>query len=141
MCPFVQTNRKNKYIIGIIDSLTKFSVIEAVRNTKAKCTVLRLEKFGAPARIITDRGTCFTSQMFKTFAEKHEIKHILNSSRHPQANGLIERLNGTILPALRARLIVRTSEAHSWHTVLPGLQRDLHTSISKSTGRSPFEAL
>lgn len=73
-----------------------------VKNTTAAMTFRRLEKFvltyGAPAKLISDRGTCFTAKQFEEFCNKHGIQHILNSSRHPRANGLVERVNQTLIP-------------------------------------------
>ena len=71
--------------------------------------------------------------------ETYGIKHTLNSSRHPQANGLIERLNQTILPALRAATV--SDESNDWDVGLKKLERDINSTVSKATGITPFEAL
>ena len=47
-------------------------------------------QYGAPARIISDRGTCLTSAKFSEVCETHGICHVLTSPRHPQANGMLE---------------------------------------------------
>ena len=60
-----------------------------------------IKTFGAPERLVTDRGTCFTSNTFQNFSLQHGIKHTLNSSRHPQSNGLIQRLNSTIISIMK----------------------------------------
>ena len=95
--PFPTSPHQNEYILGIIDNLTKFVYIAAVRDVSARVTVKKIKdfvgRFGAPGRIISDRGTCFASEKFKDICETNGIKHTLNSSRHPQANGLIERMN------------------------------------------------
>jgi len=58
-------------------------------------------KYGTPEKFISDRGTCFPSRKFKEFFNTHGIQHVLNSSRHLQAKGLVERTNGIIIPMLQ----------------------------------------
>lgn len=55
---------------------------------------------GTPTRLITDRGSCFTSSIFKSFMESTNVKHILNAVATPRANRQIERYNRTLLDAL-----------------------------------------
>ena len=103
------TRKKNQYVLGIIDNLTKYVHIEVVKNTTAAITVKKVRefilRFGAPNRIISDRGTCFTAHSFRSLCTEFGIKHTLNSSRHSQANGLIERLNRTLFEALYGFLL------------------------------------
>ena len=91
--PFPSISRNNKFIFGLIVNLTKYVYIVAVKNVSAKVTVRKLEeyfdRFGAPGRIVSDHNTSFMSHVFQEFCVKHGIRHILNSTRHPQANGLI----------------------------------------------------
>ena len=141
--PFSTSLRKNKYVLGIVDNLTKFVYIVAVKDVSARITVNKvlefIERFGAPGRIISDRRTCFTSQNFKEMCELYGVKHTLNSSRHPQANGLVERLNQTMLPALHAA--TRSEEENDWDIGLKKLERDINSTVSKAIGKTPFEAL
>lgn len=98
------SSRGNRYILAVVCNLTKFALLFAVKNVKTPTTVKRLEdfviRFGAPGKLISDRGTSFTARGFSEFCNRHGIYHVFNSSRHPQANGLVERLNETILPAI-----------------------------------------
>ena len=141
--PFVTSARKNRYILAAICNLTKFVQLYAVRDVKSRSTVAKLERmvemFGAPERLVSDRGTAFTSSTFKQFSDSHGIKHTLNSSRHAQANGLVERLNQTILPALQSS--ITDCDGLHWDKGLPKIERDINSSICKSTGRTPFEML
>ena len=141
--PFVTSSKNNKYILAVICNLTKFVQLFAVRDVKAGTAVKKLElfveRFGAPMRFISDRGTAFTSSKFDEFCSLHHIKHTLNSSRHPQANGQVEKLNRTIIPALQCSL--EDCEGKHWDQNLNKLKRDLNGSISKTTGKTPFEML
>ncbi|XP_051173489.1 uncharacterized protein LOC127289546 [Leptopilina boulardi] len=139
--PFVTTASKNTHALVLTDTLTRFVICKPVRDTKASNVIRVLEDvildFGAPERIISDRGTCFTSKAFLDFCMKHGIKHTVNSPRHPQANGLVERTNSTLIPAIQANIVHR--EGRDWDKHLKKIQRDLNASPNKTTKKSPFE--
>jgi len=46
-----------------------------------------IETRGIPDRIISGRGSCFTSRSFEQFCTIHNIEHIVNSTRHPRQTG------------------------------------------------------
>lgn len=102
--PFVTTMTQNRYILVIIDTLTKFVNLYAVRDMKLKNVIEALEEFvlnyGALERTIFDRGTCFTSNLYQEFCERYGIKFTFNSPRHPQANRIVERTNFNLIPAM-----------------------------------------
>ena len=110
---------------------------------KASTTAKKVEKFvdcfRASNRFITDRGTSFTSDAFGRFCKLQGIKQTLNSSRHAQASGQVERLNQTILPATQVNLT--DEEGRHWDDSVPKIERDLNTAISKTIGLTPFEML
>lgn len=88
--PFVQSSRKNNALMILVDNMTKFVHLYPMRRAVTKYVITALKKFilerGAPARIITVRGTCFTSREFAEFCVSQGVRHTLNSSRHPQGN-------------------------------------------------------
>ena len=77
--------------------------------------------------------------MFQEFCLKYGIEHTLNSSRHPQANGLVERLNQTLLPAMKISSF--KDDKNNWDRELPQIGRDINCTVSSPTGKTPFEAL
>ncbi|KAK3534931.1 hypothetical protein QTP70_002016 [Hemibagrus guttatus] len=52
--------------------------------------------YGIPEDIVSDRGTQFTSQVWKAFCKQLDINISLTSGYHPQSNGQVERLNQEI---------------------------------------------
>lgn len=141
--PFVTSSKGNKYILVIIDNLTKYVQLEIAKNVNTTTTITRLgkfiDKFGAPIRLITDRGTCFTSKKFEEFCNNHGIRHTLNSSRHPQANGMVERVNNSLIPMLQMN--VEDNEGRDWDQVVKKIEKQMNTSVNKTTNNTPFEAL
>lgn len=69
--PFVRSRRGNTFILVIIDAFTKYVSLTAVMNTKTSSAINVFKNhfsyFGNPQRLITDRGSCFTSIQFKSF--------------------------------------------------------------------------
>ena len=80
------------------DRSRRFKFEEVESTNMMKYFVLQ---FGAPQKLISDRGTAFTPNMFEQYTKKHRIRHVLISSGHPQANVMVERMNRTVLQLLR----------------------------------------
>ncbi|KAL0152240.1 hypothetical protein M9458_051963 [Cirrhinus mrigala] len=72
--------------------------------------------YGLPEDIVSDRGTQFTSQVWRTFCKHLDINVSLTSGYHPQANGQVERLNQEIGRYLRTYC---NREQHRWSEFLP----------------------
>ena len=53
--------------------------------------------FGAPARLLSDRGTSFTSSLIEELCKILGIQQLWTMPYHPQTNGLVERSHQTIM--------------------------------------------
>lgn len=141
--PFNKSKKKNSYILVIIDAFTKFITLAAVKSTKSSETIKVIKNlignFGTPTRLITDRGSCFTSKKFKTFTQSLGIKHILNAVSTPRANGQVERSNRTILASLGA--MTHGKDPRTWDQYLPDIQLGINTTIHAITKKTPSELL
>lgn len=141
--PFVKSKRGNTHILVIVDSFTKFVFIKPVRNTKAQIVIDVLEEvfytFRNPDRLITDRGSCFTSHLFRRMCLNKGIKHILNAVASPRANGQVERYNRTILNSLTAQNL--KDHEKEWDRKLGTIQWGLNNTKQKTTGRTPAEIM
>jgi putative transposase len=51
-----------------------------------------IERSGAPERLLTDRGSVFTSSEFNAMCGRLGIRHTLIRPAHPWTNGRIERV-------------------------------------------------
>lgn len=141
--PFESSNKKNKYILVIVDAFTKFTIIEPVKDTKAKRAIKILlnviHLFGVPHRIISDRGTAFTARSFTIFCSTYGIKHVLNAAATPRANGQCERYNRTIVASLAATVAGR--DHRTWDEFVKQIQGALNSTHKKAIGVTPMEAL
>ena len=78
---------------------------ETIDNT-IETLEIAIELYGKPEEILTDHGTQFFSNgkngipgdhnKFQEYLDNNSIKHILGRIDHPQTNGKLERLNGTV---------------------------------------------
>ncbi|KAK1801227.1 hypothetical protein P4O66_022921 [Electrophorus voltai] len=59
----------------------------------ASCTDCARKQFGPPEDIVSDRGSQFTSRVWKELLGKLNIMVSLTSGSHPQTNGQVERVN------------------------------------------------
>ncbi|GBM43078.1 Pro-Pol polyprotein [Araneus ventricosus] len=102
--PLESTNKNYKYVLAIIDAFNKFVWIYPTKSTTSAEVITKLEiqkaVFGSPFQTISDRGTAFTSGDFADYCAKEEIKHHVNTTGLPRANGQIERINQTIISVL-----------------------------------------
>ena len=141
--PFVKSKRKNSYILALIDGFTKFCIIEPVKETRTKWVIKTLLQvfgiFGVPIRIISDRGSCFTSHCFSKFCQEYGIKHVLNAVATPRANGQVERLNLTILNSLAATSAGAPED--KWDDYVKKVQSGINCTTNRTTQKSPAQLL
>lgn len=141
--PFPKSRKGNQYILGIIDSFSKFIILRPVRNTTSKAviqTLLDISQFvGIPSQIISDRGSSFTSRIFKSFCEENGIKHILTAVRTPRANGQIERYFRTVNVALSS--MTNNEDGSDWDQHVLAIQWGINSVKHKITQETPQRLL
>lgn len=138
--PFVKTKKNNIHLIVLIDAFTKFCILKPVRSTKTKGVIQLMQTvvktFGVPNRIITDRGTCYTSKRFENYCKQIGTKHILNAVATPRANGQVEKYNRTILSSMTA-----LENEDEWDKEILNIQFALNNTTQKTTKATPSEIL
>ena len=98
--PFPTTVNGNKYSIVAINSVSKWPEAGALPNKTADWvkhwfweTIIC--RYGTPQEVITDNGSEFKGE-FGLMLQRCDVTHLHTSPHHPQANGLVERMNQTI---------------------------------------------
>ena len=69
--------------VHMMQSITSSKTIEKLRITFAN--------YGLPRKVVTDNGSSFTSEEFRTFMSENGIVHVTSAPYHPSSNGLAER--------------------------------------------------
>ena len=93
---------------------------------------------GLPNVITTDQGKEFRNQFNDALMDELGIKHRLTSPYHPQANGLDERFNQTLVNALAKHV---QDDRTLWDVSITTIVYSYNTSIHDSTRCSPFEVM
>jgi hypothetical protein len=129
----------SRYLLVMQDAHTKWIELAPLEDKTAENTVTALvtnwvNRHGAMEIIVSDQGKEFVNSVMSALCDKLHIGHQTTSAMHPQANGLVERSNRTILAYLRKFL----EGSNDWVTLLPMLQFSLNTACHTSTGQTPF---
>lgn len=139
--PLEKTKKGNKYVFSVIDSVTKFIKLYACKSTKSEETIAHLNEYfrnyRVPKRIISDRGTCFTSKAFLDLLEEKSIKQVLIAVGTPRANGQVERFNRDLTPML-AKMC---DSPKKWDLILENVEYSINNTICRSTGETPSRLL
>ena len=69
------------------ESFEKFKAVKALVENESDCKIKCLK---------SDRGGEFTSNEFLDFCEEHGINKEFSTTRNPQQNGVVERMNKTV---------------------------------------------
>jgi hypothetical protein len=93
---------------------------------------------GVPKKIVSDRGTQFTSRFCEKLHEAIDTKLNFSSSYHTQTDGQTERVNQILEDILRACAL---EDKKSWDKCLPYAEFSYNNSYQVSLKMSPFEVL
>jgi hypothetical protein len=128
----------------IVDSLTKVAHFIPVKPTytRAKLAELYMSRIvslhGVPKKIVSDRGTHFTSHFWEKLHESVDTKLNFSSAYHPQTDGQTERTNQILEDMLRACAL---KHGGSWDKSLSYAEFSYNNSYQVSLKMAPFEAL
>ena len=91
-------------------------------------------RFGAPKAILTDQGSNFMSQLFRSVAKRFCISQIRTTAFHPQSNGSIERSHHVLTEYLKHYIL-----RNNWDEWLDLAMFSYNTSVHERTKFTPHE--
>ncbi|KZR97188.1 putative Histone-lysine N-methyltransferase NSD2, partial [Daphnia magna] len=115
--------------------------VQPVPDTSSKFAIVFLEqnilfRHGTPQRLISDQGTAFTSKLFSDWKSRWNIDHVFATAKHPETNGLVERVNRNLTLAFCA--FVNTTN-DDWDLHLSTAAFAINTARQATTEITPFE--
>ncbi|KAK3548969.1 hypothetical protein QTP70_022645, partial [Hemibagrus guttatus] len=137
----------NRELLSIKASLEEWRMYRKLVPMKGLTTAMQtaealfqhmFHNFGLPANIISDRGSQFTSGVWRSFCEQLGIRISLSSGYHPRSNGQAELLNQEIERFLQSYC---SREQHRWSEFLPWAEYAQNSLTHSSTGLTPFQCV
>jgi hypothetical protein len=128
----------------IVDRLTKVAHFIPVKTTYsgAKLVELYMSRIvclhGVSKKIVSDRGSQFTSIFWEKLHESMDTKLKFSSAYHPQADGQTEMTNQILEDMLRACAL---KYGKSWDKSLSYAEFSYNNSYQASIKMAPYEAL
>ncbi|GKC54750.1 reverse transcriptase domain-containing protein [Tanacetum coccineum] len=129
-----------KFVVVAIDYFTKWVEAKPLVKITGK-EIIRFVmdniicRYGLPRIIVTDNGAQLVNDPFKSWCKRFEIQQMNTAVAHPQANGLVERANRSLMEGIKTRL---GREKAGWVDELPNVLWAHRTSIKQSNGETPF---
>ena len=103
--------------------------------TVAESLIGIFSRTGIPRVLLSDQGTQFVSSLLKALCERLGVARITTSTYHPQSNGCLERLHGTLVPMIRKAI----SDKLAWPEQVKYALFALRSMPVRDTGYSPYE--
>ena len=132
-------SRGMRYLMTIVDRFSRWMEAIPIPDISAETCVRAfllhwVVRYGVPGDVVADRGTQFTSSLWRKLHELLGIKHSNTTAYHPAANGLVERLHRQVKAALMAR-----EEKADWMEHLPMVLLGVRTAWRAELDASPAE--
>jgi transposase InsO family protein len=142
--PLPSSSAGNRYVLVIQDQLSRYIAFISMKNQTAE-TVARyflvewVCKYGAPKKLITDRGSNFMSTVFPQLCKFLGTTHSPTCAFRPQGNAQNEQSH----QQLHAYIAMYTDEAsaENWDLLLQYAAWVHNTTVHTALGKSPFEIL
>ena len=139
--PLNPSQEGHKYILLFVDSFSRWCEAFPVKSADAATTASVLYskiicRYGAQAKLVSDRGTHFVNSLIQSLCDIFGIKRHLSSPYHPCSNAICKRFNSFLNKSLRSYVNDTQSD---WPGLIPGILMAYKlTPAMRSTEFSPF---
>ncbi len=139
--PFEESNSGNTYTMILVDSFTKWPVLEAIpRKEPRYCMAVFRDRwvtvYGAPVVVVTDNGTEWMAE-FADYLRESGIEVRKTTPGNPQANGMAERMVGGCKGSLK-RYVASLDDVKEWDSKLQFIAMSYRFTKQGSLKMSPY---
>ena len=129
-----------QYILLVVDHFTRYVQGYATKNKSSTTAAKKIYgdfilKFGLPSQILHDQGREFENNLFAELETLCGVKKLRTTPYHPQCNGMVERMNKTVLGMLRT--LPERSKSR-WPESLDKLIYAYNCTTHDTTGYEPY---
>ena len=128
-----------RYLLTAIDMASRWPEAIPLKSTTARAVALGMvdifSRTGIPLQLLSDQGSQFIGSLVTHLCRDLHIDQIKTTPYHPQTNGVVERMHGT----LGAMLTKASSAGLDWVEQVPFALFALRTAPNRDTQLSPFE--
>lgn len=119
--PFPPTMDGHTHVLVVVDKFTRYAEAFPIKDETTKTIAMKIIecivcRYGLVTEITSDNGPGFVSHLAQDIYKELGIKRVMTTPHHPQANGVVERLNGTIKNTLK---LWCNEEQDNWDVLLP----------------------
>jgi transposase InsO family protein len=125
-------------VIDLLSKLTHFIPFKESSSSATLANTFRANIFklhGIPEKIVSDRGSTFVSEFWRSFMNSLNIKAGFSTAYHPQTDGQTERMNQVLEDYLRHFC---SYYQDNWDKILDMAEFSINNLNSGSLGVSPF---
>ncbi|XP_055874586.1 uncharacterized protein LOC129924395 [Biomphalaria glabrata] len=138
--PLELTDRKNMYILTLVDMATRWPEAIPLPNVNTSTVIEALSnifaRIGFPEHILSDNGPQFKSELYEQVCRFFHIKVVKSTPYHPSSNGRVERLNGSLKNML---IKVAEKDPRNWDRFINATLFAYREIPNATTGVSPYE--
>lgn len=141
--PFEPSAGGFRYIFTFVDHFSRWAIaIPSFKNNAASFSQVLLNevvaKYGTPRVLISDAGSEFVNSVLNAVYRMLKTRRIVSSPYHPQSNGLVERMNGTLKQVINT---LTHANKDDWAYMLPFVAHAINTSHSEFLDMTPWEVV
>ena len=136
---FTPSRHGNRYLLVFIDNFSRFAELVVVRDKSAEAVAKAFYdhvicRHGAPSYLMHDNGTEFMNSVLQQLCLSMGVKQVNVLPYRPEANGITERLNRTIIQILRTMV----GECYdTWEDLIPTVQTTINGTYHQTLGDTP----
>nr|GEW82966.1 hypothetical protein [Tanacetum cinerariifolium] len=140
---------EKRYVLVIVDDYSRYTWVHFLRSKDEAPEVIKMflkritVLLQSPVIIIrTDNDTEFKNQVLKEYFDYVGISHQMSSIRTPQQNGVVERINQTLVESARTMLIFSRASFFLWaEAIATACFTQNRSIIHRRFNKTPYELI